>query len=365
MHWAIQGYYGVGNLGDDLMLYLLQEQIMAFDEHASFTVIHSFRGEPARIISPPGANTTAIPNSAARRVWQELKRSDVVLFGGGTCFHNHGTCGVRVNVAARALGKPVYWVGIGADRIDDRRARLIARVSLRSCTAITVRDPESAAALYDVPGSKPRVTVTDDLVFLLPQSPTLGSAATGSKQAKTLLIGWRDYRESASVSNAGFARNVAAAAVATARELNIPSIDILPIADVIDDAACTRMARNIEDIATQDGAEVRVRLLNRLDLARKLTAISEATLFLSGRLHGGLVGKLFGVPTLSVRYAEKVDRFLSVLDRDSGLSFDALGDVDTIRVRLKQEHAVPSTFREDPGAHAARAQENIQMLVPA
>jgi polysaccharide pyruvyl transferase WcaK-like protein len=365
MHWAIQGYYGVGNLGDDLMLYLLQEQIMALDERASFTVIHSFRGQPDRIVSPPGANTTAVANSAARRVWHELKRSDVVLFGGGTCFHDHGTCGVRVNVIARALGKPVYWVGIGADRINDRRARLIARVSLRACTAVTVRDRESAAALGDLAGSQPRVTVTDDLVFLLPQSPTLGSAATRSNSARTLLIGWRDYREGPGVSNAELASNVAAAAVAAARDLDLQSIHVLPIADVIDEAACARVTRNIEDIATRDGSPLRVCLLNQLDLPGKLTAISEATLFLSGRLHGGLVGKLFGVPTLVVRYAEKVDRFLSVLDRDSGLSFDALGDVDTIHVRLKQELAVPSTFREDPSAHATRAHANIQMLIPA
>jgi polysaccharide pyruvyl transferase WcaK-like protein len=365
MRWAIQGYYGVGNLGDDLMLYLLQEQIMTFDPEATFSVIHSFRGESGRIVSPSGARGSAVSNAKLIQVVREIIRSDIVLFGGGTCLHNHGTCGLRVNMIARALRKPVYWVGIGADRIDRPRSRRAARLSLNSCSGIAVRDRESADAIRELAGQVPQITVADDLVYLLPASPTLAQEQNAGGRVSSLLIGWREYREMDGISNQELANNVAASALAVAIELGLTRVNVLPIADVIDDVACTRLAETIAVAANSTGVSIEVRKLEGLDLYGKLAAIRNATIFLSGRLHGVLVAKLFDVPTVAVRYARKVDRFLAGLGSDSGLTFESMKQPDLITMALMRESNAPSLFREDPQVRAQRARLNIQMLMSA
>jgi polysaccharide pyruvyl transferase WcaK-like protein len=81
---------------------------------------------------------------------------DAIVFAGGSPLLPLGTRQRRVgrvggvasmSVAAKALGKPVAGVGLGADLLPGALSRTIARCLVRNADLLTLRDEESADAL--------------------------------------------------------------------------------------------------------------------------------------------------------------------------------------------------------------------------
>jgi len=143
------GYYGAGNLGDDLLM----EAVASAIEREGFSVRTGLRSA-----SPPSGDrrlgfrlpfvSPTIVSDAARLV-RELRASSALVLGGGGVFqdtHHFSTVAEFVLPLALAalFKKPaVVWaVGIGPYRsaINSR----LATLGLSLATTVTVRDPRSA-----------------------------------------------------------------------------------------------------------------------------------------------------------------------------------------------------------------------------
>lgn len=163
MRAVLVGNYGVGNFGDEA----LKDYFVGAFPDVEWTVLSARpkAGEYPRL--PIG-----IRSFFRTSWWQTLgviRRSDAVVFGGGTLFtdiESVKACwlwGVHAFVA-RCLGVPIYLAFQGVGPFSTRVGEGIARYAVRSARYVSVRDPASFAR---VRVWNPAAVATFDPVFLL------------------------------------------------------------------------------------------------------------------------------------------------------------------------------------------------------
>ncbi|MEI7605812.1 MAG: polysaccharide pyruvyl transferase family protein [Rhodospirillaceae bacterium] len=175
---ALYGYYGCGNLGDDLLLAVAVAELRRLIPGVRFLVRD--HGDVAGLerLGPDMAFThiDAILSDRSRSRPERLIRylaawfrllggCDWLVFGGGTVFHTQGglvslllqccICGL-----ARLRGVRIAALGVGVADLKQPAARWLLRRIIALCDLFLVRDD---AGLAQCRGGKARLT--DDLVF--------------------------------------------------------------------------------------------------------------------------------------------------------------------------------------------------------
>lgn len=163
MKAVLIGNYGVGNFGDEA----LKEYFLGAFPEVEWTVLSARpkAGEYPRL--PIGIR------SFFRTPWLQtlgvIRRSDAVVFGGGTLFtdiESVKACwlwGLHAFVA-RCLGVPTFLAFQGVGPFRSRVGEGIARYAVRSARYVSVRDPASLARARVW---NPAAVATFDPVFLL------------------------------------------------------------------------------------------------------------------------------------------------------------------------------------------------------
>ena len=150
------GAFGQGNPGDEALC-------SAFLAALSDDDVVVASSDPASTARRHGVRAIAnTPWSVAR----QLRRCDAVVVGGGTVFKTlRPSTGRRptallrnaclLTTAARATGKRVAMVGVGAGDLRGKTARSLVRWLVRHVDLLVLRDEESASALSDVGAPAP------------------------------------------------------------------------------------------------------------------------------------------------------------------------------------------------------------------
>lgn len=142
MSTVLIGNYGVGNLGDEA----LREYFLRAFPHVHFQVVsaHPVQGELPRL---PGGIRSFLTTSWWKTV-MAIRRSDAVVFGGGTLFtdiESSYACmlwALHVFVA-RLFRKPVLHVFQGIGPFVTRRGAWLAHRAVAAASFISVRDAVS------------------------------------------------------------------------------------------------------------------------------------------------------------------------------------------------------------------------------
>jgi polysaccharide pyruvyl transferase WcaK-like protein len=150
------GAFGQGNPGDEALC-------SAFLGALSNDNVVVASSDPASTARHHGVQAVAnTPWSVAR----QLRRCDAVVVGGGTVFKTlRSSTGRRptallrnacaLTAAARAAGKQVAMIGVGAGDLRGKTARTFARWLVRHVDLLVLRDEESASALSDAGAPAP------------------------------------------------------------------------------------------------------------------------------------------------------------------------------------------------------------------
>lgn len=145
---TLVGAFGQGNPGDEALCAAFCEALADHD-----VVVVS--GDPAD--TARRHRVRAVPATATSTARAALA-SDLLVIGGGTIFKSlHRSTGRRPNsllrntaalvAGAHLRGTKVAMVGVGADDLRGREAKLLARWLVRQCDLLVLRDEESAAVL--------------------------------------------------------------------------------------------------------------------------------------------------------------------------------------------------------------------------
>jgi polysaccharide pyruvyl transferase CsaB len=136
------GYYGEHNLGDDALLESLLSQLPA--GLTPLVTAHDETQVQARF------GVATVPRRRLKTVLAALGRCRALVLGGGSLLQDSTSFRsllyyAALISAARLRGLPVLLWAQGLGPLRRRRSRLLVRLLLPAATAISWRDPESAA----------------------------------------------------------------------------------------------------------------------------------------------------------------------------------------------------------------------------
>lgn len=278
------GYYGFGNLGDEMMaesiLALLKKNGVPGERVA---VLSAGKGAPVKGMGPTLADRW---NPA--KVMSVLRSSRTLLLGGGGLFQDSTStrsCAYYWGVTrmARLAGCRPWAFGQSIGPLGRSTARFLARDALALCRERVVRD-EGSKELLESWGLESRIA--PDLVF------AMAPGFTGGGNGNLLLVNVRPWGR-------GLPE---ATALAAARVRERSGLDLVGVA--LSDEDKTLMGDFKSRGVFSPSRVVRIRDINE---AQELW--SEAKAAMGMRFHFCLISVLAGVPCLAVPYEPKVRSF--------------------------------------------------------
>jgi polysaccharide pyruvyl transferase WcaK-like protein len=195
----LYGYYGAGNLGDDLLLTVLVNELRSIVPQAKFLVRDhgdtsllatldpnvTFTGIEAIIANQSRARPLRL-FAYLRAYARAFRQCSWLIFGGGTLFHARGSLTslllqLAICVLARIHGLRIAALAVGVAELRSPAARWLLRRIIGMSDLFLVRDE---AALRQCVGTKAQLTA--DLVFAWSQVATLPRRT--SDQARRLSL---------------------------------------------------------------------------------------------------------------------------------------------------------------------------------
>lgn len=289
---AVFGYFGEGNLGDDLLLSVLAEE-------AATNGIELVAGWGATSPWDPPCPTIARSPEATI---EQLERSDLCIVGPGGLFHNaragrpyfdRGLLHIdRVTEHAHALGIPILAIGIGIGPLIGPTSRRVAGRILRRCTDVAVRDDASQdfAATYGVEARR-----IDDLVI-----GEFASSRQRRSEGTVVALNLRPWGRSRE-------QRAREEAVAASLQRMIQAGEIERVVGVpmsVGPDPRTSDVPPLERVLRQVGGETHLVAVNEPEDA--IEAIASSDVLLGMRLHAVILGANHGIPTIAIPYNEKV-----------------------------------------------------------
>ncbi len=196
MKALLLGYYGMGNLGDEMMLVCLRPWLER--QGFSLTVLSERPAEVTRSHNIPAVENSPLLGEwawvqawfkgGALRVVRAIRENDALIVGGGDLIRDDRgwrafLYTVEKMILAIFLGKKVYVVNAGIGEPRTRYGRVILRWVLRHCRRIIVRDQRSERICREL-GTSSQTTLAPDVVLTLPAMLANLPAASESPVAK-------------------------------------------------------------------------------------------------------------------------------------------------------------------------------------
>lgn len=340
----LMGYYGVGNLGDEMMLVCLKQWL----ERQSFdlTVLSE---KPATVSQTHGL--PAVENSpllgewawrscwlkgGALRVLRALAASDVLIVGGGDLIRDD--LGWRTflftmekMIAAILLGKKVFLVNVGIGQLSTRYGCTLLKWTLRRCQRIIVRDARSEKMCREL-GVTEQVTLAPDIVLSLPD--LLGHPRVTNVESRYkdpyVLVCLRHNPEtfhSYEMTEARI-RTLAENLDALIERHNV-NVVFLPLHATSPNGRGDASLHGRVAKAMVHADRIQLRPWTA-DLNEVCSWICEAQLVLAMRLHAAVLAHSYGRPCVLMPYDRKVREFGELMAMRHSIEATALDDVATV-----------------------------------
>jgi polysaccharide pyruvyl transferase WcaK-like protein len=176
----LAGAFGQRNPGDDALLDAFTAGLPDWD------VVATVGAQALPIDGGP----RVVPSAEPRRVARMAATADAVIFGGGTVFKalrpqtgrpplDLLRRALALAYGAKALGKPLALVGVGASPIASREGRVLARRLVAQADLLVLRDEESADVLAAAGAETPFRVGADPAWTLLAEPPGDGGERRG------------------------------------------------------------------------------------------------------------------------------------------------------------------------------------------
>lgn len=323
------GSYGRGNIGDDA--FLIAATNLLWNSHVAINASND-----APLPESVQQKVTVISTNGSKDVLQKLRiliAVSAIVYGGGDLWVELiGDKRPRqalwkmllLNLAARILGKKVFYIGCGAGKLEGFSLKL-ARLSARLADGIILRDEATRKTL-----ELPSASVLPDLtITLFPQPPEL-SMLNSDKPIK-LVVSTLYYIPDP--------------------ELNFENY-IQQLANCINQLDPTRFEITLLPMLTAQNTLhndiwASERLLERLTISHHITisypksfqefkqTLASAHLVIGSRLHANILATWLGKPSIGIAYRPKVRRFFSQNDMvDNCLDLDEINKLPSLITQI-------------------------------
>ncbi len=317
------GFYGQGNLGDDLLLRATIEGIRRIRPQATFVI----RNEgPVRGLEVFGGaiELTGIDRILADQSKSKARRLVEVLlayrrylsschwfvFGGGTVFHERSSAApllltLMICVLARAMGLQIAALGVGISDLRSAPARFALWAIVSMSALFAVRDDAALAECVKARASK-RVKLTGDLAFTL--APLLTGRGERVETRAGRCVGFSVY-PSALLNGGARAFAIIQSALKMLLERGW-RVSLLAFHDDPEKANGRQdtdvLARLMEGFSQDQQSRVSLQIVqaNSGQISR---VFSEIDVHCGMRFHGHVLAAIFGIPFVGISTDNKID----------------------------------------------------------
>jgi polysaccharide pyruvyl transferase CsaB len=360
------GYYGAGNIGDDLLLSILHN--WCAEENCQLTAVSIDPAATKNLLGIEAIDFYDLP-----ALIQTMQNTDLLVLGGGGLFQGHHQFSInalynylpgdiaayaRPFFMARQLGvKTLAWAqGVGP--LDSMQSRQIVREVFTLADWVSVRDEGSAELLREIGVTRP-VKVAPDPVWAWPlndkKNKSAISAATHHTQKKLAIVirpwsfvdGWEDY-------------------LVTAIKAVVPSTFTLvwvPFQSHQIDGRSTSDIAFVESLMARLTDTHQCALYGNLTIPETVEVLGDCDAIFAMRLHAQILALAMGKPTLCYEYDPKMTAASAWAEVPDDLRVPVSGTVEQLRIALKALIQEP-TGSTTHGARtlAAKAEEHHQLL---
>ena len=368
---VIQGWYGNGNLGDEVILECMLSELRGHFPGASFVVISD---DPEDTRRRHGVESIVRGGSRIQRLrrFQTLADANLFVLGGGELLKQYGSSDLSVLTwlgpleLAHEMGVPTMTYALGvSDRLSPR-AEAAMKDTLSKTDAVLVRDQQSLDVLKRV--GVAGATLTADPAILSPELHPSGrrQASPDGLRVSVFVNQWFVTRSVVPDLEAWerFKKSLAEC-VDTLIESYRATVRFIPmqVAEIGEDDRA--VAREIAGLArNRDLVEVRE---GEVSAEEVISLISESNLVIGMRLHSLILAASLGVPAVGIEYQSKVRRFcysigtsdwtVGIMDSSPDLIQNLckrviLGEYPLAQVR-ERVHALQDLARENARVAAA------------
>lgn len=371
MKVTLMGYYGAGNFGDDLMLYILCEELLAQHPGLQIDVFINGRNKFPTFI--PESERVKVIDFQYSGSWNKMstlvkymRSRDAFIWGGGTCFTDKDAIGYFDKFTrARLLGCKIAYVGVGVGKLTRLQRIIKTRILLGIASTVTLRDETSyTRALEMLPfnSRRDKLQLTEDLTYLYfkqhPQTP-----ASPVQQPKKILLSWRHLDQYLPKdTQQQLIEHTLQALQQLHKEFGFTQIDSLVLDNSKDNEVHSELSAQLQswlpDIPHHHYKPVSP--FEKIDLIKGYDAL------ISVRYHGVLFGDALGVPSIAVNYSPKVEYYC-----DTHNSRGRMVETDELaqgpQALIKAFHAALQSQPEvsQISEKMAQAQQNISHLLHA
>jgi polysaccharide pyruvyl transferase CsaB len=346
--FALSGYWGAGNLGDESIL-------------AGTLAALRKRGVEAAVLSANPSETKAQHGVAAyhryspKQMRQALKSAALLIGGGGGLLQDATSFRSLLYYLfvlrwARRAGVPTMIFAQGIGPLKRRLARILVRREANAARCITVRDQASRELLESI-GVQRDIEVTADASFLLDPAVDSDAARIGEKigtlRRPLLGVALRPWGDMA------WLREVSDALGHASRTLG-GTLVFLAFDRGQDRALSAQMAEDLGGrafVLSPESPQEMLAIFGYLDMA------------LAMRLHAAIFAVLTGVPAAVLSYDPKCDSFCREAGLPDALSVGCLSSkrlVEDVIECWESRAERAATARSAAAAMRSRAQRNVE-----
>lgn len=337
----LYGYYGFGNVGDDLLLNTVVASTLKFAPAARF-VVRSLC--PVEGVAPLAqVEFVALEQvmsdhslSRGRRLgrylldtWKSLAGCTHLVFGGGTLFHARGNSPVNLAlifmlvVMARLRGLEVYALGVGVAPLNGALPRRLMQGILARVADFAVRDESSLRHCQGLANKAP-LRSTADLVFSLPLPAVSRAAVAERRPVVAITLAASDIGNG--TQHEHFFRQLALALDLQVKQgwsicfLAFQELDQAGIA-----VSDTALFKRVQSCAPNLDATVVRMSASSTEITRLFSTIDVVA---GMRFHGHVLAAMQGIPFVGFGRDEKLKDLCSHLS----MPFLDMGDLDATRL---------------------------------
>jgi polysaccharide pyruvyl transferase WcaK-like protein len=321
---TITGYYGTGNLGDDMMLRgLLRSlsrvnlksriRVFSFNNYESIEIANF---EEVEIIKLPGTRTYRSLSGALKTLWS----TDILLYGGGTVFtDSSGDGSFKLFILAKLLGCKIGYIGVGLGSLTKTSRILKTRILLRLSYLVVFRERTSFDHAVKIAGKRKEFLVRPDLWYL-DYCERMDDLLKKSRQNNSIVICLRpidQYVNNGEHSKVVY-KNIYDNLVRLIISEQYSHIELVTIDNVKD----RNITSEFQEYLSDKGISAIVYC--ELKVNEKLEKLASARFVFSMRLHSSYTAYYCNVPFHSVAYSTKLNIFHDHVNNSNYTQLSAL-----------------------------------------
>jgi polysaccharide pyruvyl transferase CsaB len=300
-HAIISGYYGFDNLGDELILKVLTDELK--EKGVKITVLSN---NPKKTAQQYGVQ--AIHRMNFIDIVDALAQANLFISGGGGLFQDATGpisplyYGGLIHLA-NFFEVPICFWAQGVGPLRKEFSRKVTASALRHCDAIAVRDEQSAQLIRDISDLEPEVTADPVWLLKLPK-PLSQPGKKNKKQSKPFRLGislrpWSELTEAR-------LKHLGGLLAKWADSFGQPvELLLLPFQKEEDTHLLSEFATSVQSLNLS---------IKMIEADQVLGTIKTCDAMLGMRFHSLILGLLAEIPIYGLIYDPKVDALLNMFD---------------------------------------------------